>query len=442
MKKRILTLLIFTVLILGALASKFNTVSIQQLDETGAVRITVNFYMDMQNQDLHDKIYLTSERPGTKIRFISRWINPSTLEIFAVEEDFPKGFKTRLQIGPLSTKIPGFYKSCRFFYRPHIPAFLTGLSPVVPSSGPIVLRFSTPVKGEEIEANLETEFDFYLRPKLIITPQGKFFADYSEWHVFPKQKLAPGTLYHMDYQGLLCNLAGSENRAGFSKVFEVASPPKVISTQPENNALNTELYMPITVNFDQDMKQVDIRVSDMIGDIELDGRTARFKPHSVFLPNRTYGFEVRGTSIFDEPMEPYTFSFTTKDMGNSLWVEVNLRRLQKVVIYRGDKALRSMPASGGLPDSENETPLGFFTVKDRGHSFFSERFGEGALYWVRIKDNYLFHSIPRDREGNIIKEELQKIGIPASHGCIRLKDDDAKWFYDNIPTGTLVIIHD
>ena len=29
-----------------------------------------------------------------------------------------------------------------------------------------------------------------------------------------------------------------------------------------------------------------------------------------------------------------------------------------------------------------------------------------------------------------------RVGIPLSHGCVRLQIDNAKWIYDNIPRGT------
>ena len=83
-----------------------------------------------------------------------------------------------------------------------------------------------------------------------------------------------------------------------------------------------------------------------------------------------------------------------------------------------------------------------FTLKDRGEYFWTERIQEGGLYWVRITGNYLIHSVPRNKDNEIIKDELKKLGIPASHGCVRLKDEYAKWFYETVPMGTLVIIHD
>jgi lipoprotein-anchoring transpeptidase ErfK/SrfK len=46
-----------------------------------------------------------------------------------------------------------------------------------------------------------------------------------------------------------------------------------------------------------------------------------------------------------------------------------------------------------------------------------------------------------DRDKNVIINEANKLGVPASHGCIRLEIENAKWIYYNIPIGTPVNIH-
>lgn len=122
------------------------------------------------------------------------------------------------------------------------------------------------------------------------------------------------------------------------------------------------------------------------------------------------------------------------------WVEVSLEENNnKVFVRDGDKIIREMVCSGGTKDEPSIT--GTYYLQNRGLWFYSERFKEGATYWVRIKDQYLFHGIPRDKDWNIIKEEEEKLGQLASHGCIRLSEEDAKWFYENVPDGTKVIIH-
>ena len=39
-------------------------------------------------------------------------------------------------------------------------------------------------------------------------------------------------------------------------------------------------------------------------------------------------------------------------------------------------------------------------------------------------------------------EEFNKLGTAASMGCVRLPVEDAKWIFDNCPSGTTVHIYD
>lgn len=126
---------------------------------------------------------------------------------------------------------------------------------------------------------------------------------------------------------------------------------------------------------------------------------------------------------------------------DQIWVEVILRKDEhKVFIREGYKITKEMPCSGGT--EQDPTVMGIFYLENRGDWFYSERFDEGALYWVRFYEQYLFHSVPVDKDLKVIEEEKAKIGSPASHGCVRLLEEDAKWFYHNIPDDTMVIIHD
>lgn len=113
---------------------------------------------------------------------------------------------------------------------------------------------------------------------------------------------------------------------------------------------------------------------------------------------------------------------------------------QIVKIYYQDAEIKQFTASTGTNDS---TPLGDFEIQNRGEWFFSDKYQQGAKYWVSFKDwgVYLFHSVPMDEQKNIIAEEAAKLGTQASHGCVRLEVENAKWLYDTIPQGTKVHIH-
>lgn len=112
---------------------------------------------------------------------------------------------------------------------------------------------------------------------------------------------------------------------------------------------------------------------------------------------------------------------------------------QKVYIYKDGSLVREMICSTGMEGKD--TPVGNFKINHRDTWFYSHKFNQGGMYWVGfIGKEYLFHSVPADENGKIIKEEAEKLGTPASHGCVRLSLEDAKWFYETIPDGTEVII--
>lgn len=66
-----------------------------------------------------------------------------------------------------------------------------------------------------------------------------------------------------------------------------------------------------------------------------------------------------------------------------------------------------------------------------------------AQYLYRIQGPYLFHSVLFDEadESTVKWGSVNKLGSPASHGCIRLSVEDARWIYNNCPAGTTVTVY-
>lgn len=64
-----------------------------------------------------------------------------------------------------------------------------------------------------------------------------------------------------------------------------------------------------------------------------------------------------------------------------------------------------------------------------------------AKYAYGIVGGILFHSVTYTRDKKPLGDE-KNLGRKASHGCIRLTVDDAKWIYDNCPYGTTVVIQE
>ncbi len=70
------------------------------------------------------------------------------------------------------------------------------------------------------------------------------------------------------------------------------------------------------------------------------------------------------------------------------------------------------------------------------------KWGGHAQYWTKINDSIAFHSVMYS-EVDLMALKIssyKKLGQRASHGCIRLTVNDAKWIYQNCGAGTVVTI--
>ena len=110
-----------------------------------------------------------------------------------------------------------------------------------------------------------------------------------------------------------------------------------------------------------------------------------------------------------------------------------------VTIYRGNTPVKAMLCSPGL---NGATPNGTFSlgVKRHWHALFGGVYGQ---YTSLITGNILFHSVYyyRYRDNNSLSTaQYNKLGSPASSGCVRLNCADAYYIYTNCPVGTPVTI--
>lgn len=111
----------------------------------------------------------------------------------------------------------------------------------------------------------------------------------------------------------------------------------------------------------------------------------------------------------------------------------------KVGIYKGSKGNWSEVKYWTCTTGAAGTPTkkGTFTVGIKG-THFGESHGYTCWYFTQFSGNYLFHSVlyyPNSKT----KIKSGVLGVSASHGCVRLAKNNAKWIYDNIPRGTKVV---
>ncbi len=85
------------------------------------------------------------------------------------------------------------------------------------------------------------------------------------------------------------------------------------------------------------------------------------------------------------------------------------------------------------------TPKGSFTIANKSKRAWSKMYGLWMPYWMGISGTRAgIHELPEWPNG--YKEGAKHLGIPVSHGCVRLGEEAAKIVYDWTEVGTKVVI--
>ncbi len=169
------------------------------------------------------------------------------------------------------------------------------------------------------------------------------------------------------------------------------------------------------------------------GILKLNGKTYYFNANGVMQTGKI----TLGTTVYT--FDSKTGAMTNKaDISGPYSIKVN-QGTCVVTIYRGTTPVKAMLCSVGL---NGATPNGTFTLDRKIHwqALFGNCYGQ---YTSRITGNILFHSVyyyNYKDDNSLATNEYNKLGQPASHGCVRLNCADAYYIYANCPNGTKVTI--
>ena len=146
-----------------------------------------------------------------------------------------------------------------------------------------------------------------------------------------------------------------------------------------------------------------------------------------------------------EEIEESVESILEKNERQPFYIKIN-RQQNVVTIYGADEKgeytipVKVILCSTGL---YNATPKGVFHISSKyvWRELYGGVYGQ---YASRITGGILFHSVPyaRKNKSTLYWDKYNKLGQQASMGCVRLTVADAKWIYENCPSGTAVEIYD
>ena len=123
---------------------------------------------------------------------------------------------------------------------------------------------------------------------------------------------------------------------------------------------------------------------------------------------------------------------------------------QRVYVYQWNGSsfgacIKEMICSTGKKGPSTETPLGTFQMDGptgTGEWYWFSTYKCYAKWASRIVGGILFHSVVYSKNKVLNQTSVRKLGRRASHGCVRLKVEDAQWIYENCPSGTTVVIQE
>lgn len=118
---------------------------------------------------------------------------------------------------------------------------------------------------------------------------------------------------------------------------------------------------------------------------------------------------------------------------------------QRVYVARWDgsgynEVVKEMICSTGR--DKTPTPSGTYQAYGPidGEWHYFKDFNCYAKWAYGIVDDILFHSVTFNSSKKLNQGSVNYLGRKASHGCVRLRIEDAKWIVDNCPVGTTVVI--
>lgn len=424
-------------LLIGSVAfvgTRFATTTIlTESEHTIAIRFTSLLPL---RTDLPAQVQVSSMDPRQEITYELKRQSPHEIHLEIVEHKVPVGYPITVSVR-CPTLIPTLQWSVNKTITRRVQPRILSFPEKIGTTQPILIRFNTPIDDTSLRQNLTASFDYHLRPNEVDV-DGQVFTDIATWLLIPVKPLAHNHTYQVEITESLRSTSRIPLGQKYTQQLTTVTPLTLKVIQPANGAKNVPISTAIQVQSNRKPVQYKMTVNGLPQPVVMDSDNVTFHSTRLFLPDTEYQIELTVEDEYGETASQMVH-FTTATMGEQMWVEVSLWSPNQVRVYQGKTLIREMIASAGK--AETPTPTGWYRINGRGYAFFSYKYQEGAYYWVRFLGNYLFHSIPFDPNRNIKQSEAEKLGQPASHGCVRLSLENAKWFYDNVPDGTLVIIH-
>lgn len=288
--------------------------------------------------------------------------------------------------------------------------------------------------------------------------------------IWPQKFWQPETKYQISF---------SEGRnalffpiKSFALNFSTLTYPKIKSFLPADGAQDIvfDIEDPVTIEFDKSVADFLVKFTvDPFGDLAYqnnpektqfkilpkekskEGETYRFKIYIKYRSDTDENYkEIYNSSFETLPLPPASWEkdfairliqakkFTRAKIKAGKYIDINLA-VQILSTFENGKIIDSFLVSSGKRGME--TPKGQYAIRNKTPRAWSKVYGLYMPFWMAIVPDGKFgmHELPEWPGG--YKEGANHLGIPVSHGCVRLGVGPAKTVYDWAEIGTPIVVY-
>jgi hypothetical protein len=401
----------------------------------GKVTVNISFLAPMNREKAAQRITVTGGMPGRQVAYSTRWISRNTLQVVIDESAYPRGLQYNINVSKAPALIPPFSVSTRKKVSFSLAPRVVALEPAsdVPTAGPLVIVFNTPVDPESFSRHISTTAPGKFSP-LAAGPGGESPAwDYSRWVLTPVNRFDNNARYNIAVAPGLAGTGGGIAAEGCTLTFTTAPALKITDIYPQPFSPSVWLSRSITVTASQPLREAVIKVEGVAGTTGIKGHTAVFQPGGLFMPNHKYNVSLDLVAQSGERLHR-EFGFGTTNLGGQRWLGVKVGNPCAIEVYQGDKLLKS--CRGWLSMADEKIPRVTMYETKRGSSAEYIPDHPSPVAYLQLNADIMLHYMRPGEEHN-----HRLIGLPPSYGCILLDKEDLDWILNNVPEKCMVIVH-
>jgi hypothetical protein len=443
-KKRIFKISLISVILLVTIwvLKDFNLSWVEVND--GYAKVTVNFLFPMNKDKLPSCIRLTNELPyASQFDYSVQWLTDSVACIKLKEQNLIKGQKVQLIIKDAPSKFSFVTRnaSINIQFKTNVLLIEPREKLFIATEKPFLVKFNTPMNKNKLHKFLECDAPFYIEPSITFNSAGKKVEDTSAFIFTPKTPLANGHKYILSFRKGMPSESGSFLKQDLSIILTTDNKPIISSTYPDHNSKWIGLYPKLKFETESPTVAGYLSINnEKIKGKNIDPYHVEFLLNKVLEPETVYEAVFQAEAASGELSLPKTIHFTTVRLEpDRIWIEVLANNESKVNVYKGKDLIKTMRCSIG--DVNNPIPLGTYYSHDKGTSYIDSKNREGANFYIKVSDACVFQGLIRDAYWNINPQFLVRFGEKINRRNIILKDEDARWLYENTPSSTMIILH-